>query len=981
MTIDELEKYLRFQLSELRAQNKHHEFEHLTRQFARLRICENILPATGPVGAGGDRGRDFETYRTYLGSSPIATSTFLGLAKDKKLIFACSLQQNIAPKIKSDITTICLGSQASIAIYYFCEADLPIGKRQELQEWCNATHQTELEIFDGQALAEQLTDMDVFWIAEEYLGVPSEFYPRSISTDSDYEKYKERWLAQDHLPTSYSDFSQVKYGLRRATFNREAKPDLTKWLRKMENFLRSNESDPLYRLSIYEICVASLRGLNNLTSKLPLIEEYFSSIEKLTDIPSLRDAGTLLSYCSTASKLGHFDIEKEILAKWSHSLIARVENSIEESSGPGARCSLYQVRSVLATLPLKKRITPEPVLKDVFFWWFRLIEEVDKAPLFPLEDFADVLTKMTKFLGEDERFLKITQKTDELLAKRSSGYVAAEKCRDRAMAYHEGGLYLQAIKQLHRAKIQWFSAETLRGSLLAMLVLCDCYQRLGLIYPAKYYAAAVVFIAHQQDREAIRALLPRAMFMFADCCYQGGEWMNFGCIARWALSAHAMYSQDPLVLDEHPNLQRTFAHTAIVRTLLKRFDKALGKRFDEILGNWPIDAETRMEIESLTDSPGQWASAPIEEICRLAQTDLAGRLFSDVGERRNIQWKALGISWTVEFDNDRATSSVSEELVSTLQIILADLAMADLLLLPTKVLITTHISNGEEFEVDEVPSNTVAAWRVGFPRKWIRSLNALDHVRESILALAVTVLGTCSTLESDRFLSEVKSIFAEGLTTKIFSVRPYAELYCELMPEDDFNSPLRKSLSPLFPAYAFDHEEHTQLAWDTSDGPGYKKESAKEFLKNRYEKGLRPIIKSLPRLLTDQGFRCQVKKLIDAGYLDWEILLIIANICVDDRVKNELGPMAPIEEQMRLTRKLMFSEETEADIPTSPAIFTDERIDLQKQIFLLSVAKTWGLVLHQQTPDFNALERLLDFRYHNSEDDIPHPELFGSVRS
>jgi hypothetical protein len=85
MSITELAKYIRFQLSELRAQNKHHEFEHLARQFARLRVCENILPATGPVGAGGDNGRDFETYRTYLASTPIATSTFLGSAKDKRV--------------------------------------------------------------------------------------------------------------------------------------------------------------------------------------------------------------------------------------------------------------------------------------------------------------------------------------------------------------------------------------------------------------------------------------------------------------------------------------------------------------------------------------------------------------------------------------------------------------------------------------------------------------------------------------------------------------------------------------------------------------------------------------------------------------------------------------------------------------------------------------------------------------------------------
>jgi hypothetical protein len=75
--ISELARYIRFQLSQLGTENKHHEFEHLARQFARLRICENILPATGPVSAGGDQGHDFETYKSYLSATPIATSTFL----------------------------------------------------------------------------------------------------------------------------------------------------------------------------------------------------------------------------------------------------------------------------------------------------------------------------------------------------------------------------------------------------------------------------------------------------------------------------------------------------------------------------------------------------------------------------------------------------------------------------------------------------------------------------------------------------------------------------------------------------------------------------------------------------------------------------------------------------------------------------------------------------------------------------------------
>jgi len=348
-----------------------------------------------------------------------------------------------------------------------------------------------------------------------------------------------------------------------------------------------------------------------------------------------------------------------------------------------------------------------------------------------------------------------------------------------------------------------------------------------------------------------------------------------------------------------------------------------------------------------------------------------------VSERREISWKALGINWIVEFDNNQTISSISEELVSTLQIILAYLAATDLLLLPTKVLVSTHVMDGVKLEIEEVPSNIIATWRVGFPRTWIRNLNTLDGLRKAVLALAVTVLGKCSMLTGDQFIAEIERRFADGLTAKIFSVRPYAELYAEFMPEDEFNMSVRKSLKPLLFSYPFEHEGHTQLAWNQTDGSGYSKEQAEEFLKNRYEKAIRPIRRSLPRLLKDQAFLGQIKKLRESGYLDWEILLIVANICVADRVQSLLPPTAPLHEQERVMKELMFREEAESDKQISPSIFTEERVTLQRKIFLASVAGTWGLVLQQQTPDFEALDKLLDARYHNSDDDIPHPEFFS----
>jgi hypothetical protein len=125
----QLKGYVRFQLSQLSARNAYHEFENLAFEVARVRVVPNLLPATGPVQAGGDQGRDFESYRTYLAGSTIGTSGFVTKASDEIVVGACSLQKNIFEKIKSDLETIFRSEARPRHVAYFCEADLPVARR------------------------------------------------------------------------------------------------------------------------------------------------------------------------------------------------------------------------------------------------------------------------------------------------------------------------------------------------------------------------------------------------------------------------------------------------------------------------------------------------------------------------------------------------------------------------------------------------------------------------------------------------------------------------------------------------------------------------------------------------------------------------------------------------------------------------------------------------------------------------------------
>lgn len=113
-----LADYIRFQLAGLNSKNKHHLFEDLCHQFARLGISPNFLPATGPVSAGGDQGRDSETFISAVPSS-IAVGTPWSFSDGRLAVLACSLEKKIKGKIESDVRKICENGLRPKSIYFF----------------------------------------------------------------------------------------------------------------------------------------------------------------------------------------------------------------------------------------------------------------------------------------------------------------------------------------------------------------------------------------------------------------------------------------------------------------------------------------------------------------------------------------------------------------------------------------------------------------------------------------------------------------------------------------------------------------------------------------------------------------------------------------------------------------------------------------------------------------------------------------------
>ena len=159
----QVESQVRFALSQLPAQNAHHVFEQMCRHLTKQFICSNVLPATGPVSAGGDQGRDFETFRTYLRDELGPTGAFLGLVSEGTVAFICTTQANNVPgKLRRDIETVCSSGHPVHEIRAFTLASVPVAARHALEDQTQEAHNVGLVFHDAESIADLLARPESF---------------------------------------------------------------------------------------------------------------------------------------------------------------------------------------------------------------------------------------------------------------------------------------------------------------------------------------------------------------------------------------------------------------------------------------------------------------------------------------------------------------------------------------------------------------------------------------------------------------------------------------------------------------------------------------------------------------------------------------------------------------------------------------------------------------------------------------------------
>ena len=171
--------------------------------------------------------------------------------------------------------------------------------------------------------------------------------------------------------------------------------------------------------------------------------------------------------------------------------------------------------------------------------------------------------------------------------------------------------------------------------------------------------------------------------------------------------------------------------------------------------------------------------------------------------------------------------------------------------------------------------------------------------------------------------------------------------------------------------------EHKSMAWFEGPGPGYSKSSSAEHIRNRYQNVSASIKFTLSRLSACAAFLDIVRNLRREGWLDWHMLVSIANITSNYRALQLETPVSDALQKLKESvSDAMVRQESENTTPVPMSEYTEKSMRRALKLSQVATLRTLRLECHQQTPDFEAIDDFLRARFNYWTDDVEHEDPF-----
>ncbi len=818
-----MDKIIEYFIETLNRDNGGSVFEKIASSLVESEICSNIIPATGPFG-GGDHGIDLETHNSFLVESSkqfrLYTSQPASHVKEK-IIFAFSIDKNWKSKLNKDTAKIIEKYKLKPDSVFFITNQFIKNKLRESfkEELRKKYPNIEFEILDGRWISNLLTTKH-YSLACRFLNLPEIIDPRVEELYQRVYSFREGGMTDKESITVKDLLSKVAYRSTYEGIIDQRVIDLIiiadiqcKYSKFIEDGIKNYEEalteidnvEDCYLVSrlYYSLFVAyqKIRSYNKIGEK---IESYSKYIFDNDITEHFKHIFTWLFYLMPhQSEINMVDLIafaerafKEVSTKKAEQKPKHIKAALREAIVYGTHLLIFTGRNQGNIIEL----------------WRKHIESVKSIPLYPIQTMSSIVSALSiTYEGTDE-YEELYTLIEEIMLKRNQRLDAAQFRKDRAVNLYNVGKYEDVIHHLLIVKIEWYSEETIRGSMLSSFMLHDCYKKLGLRYAAIEELYTVAHFTNSDNKILMNNvdLFIRSLTDIYFRYLELGMWGSSTIIGKLALLAINKYQPD-FEFDAGETFLETFEHNFLLSCVSEYItQKNLWNKSYKLLQ--PLQLPTLSAtyemffIESDEEFEKNWdgTKEDYESAKEFRGSLLAGahkildsnkdKIFDSIDESQRQQSRSFiykNIEIFVNFTNTYQAKMISEYILSFLQTILLELfRIASFVWIEKKIVINIVDENVNTFELREKENNEYLEYDLGIRCDSLCKVfkYPFDHVNQLERTLFSSILLHC-TIDKKEFVEEVldqlgKSGFLGVLSSKL----PYSVPFQIYFSEDDYKA-------------------------------------------------------------------------------------------------------------------------------------------------------------------------------------------------
>jgi len=808
MNPHKIAQYIKFRLCNLGSENKHHDFEWVCYYVAKNRLYENLMPATGPVTAGGDGGQDFETYNTHIARQPFDRIGDARVIAAEHVAFACTLQKDgIKGKLERDLSTILRSAAETREVYYFLAQDLAVGMRNKYKASLQSTHGVPVQIFDASKIADWLAEPALFWIAEEFLSVGSEFSPPppAMADAAWYTATCKSLLGREGLLLSHAVFVEARQAARFAVTTEGHEAEVLKWIGFLSQFQVESVPSWVRRKAEYERLALLARLRRSYVDQESAVSGYLEAVD-VSNVNDISDSIVILTYAFTFSRQSLCSLSGTDIHNHYKALVIAIEGILDQAETPSLRCELFAMRGRIEMMN-REHSSAVDVVGAAMRWWERVFEDSDNAPLFAFKPFADELllwSERTHLFGALDPLLDRATAT---MSRFEAQMSLADMDRTRGVSAMRAQSLGRAVRFFFRAREGLFVRDSLYGSLLASMTLAECFRELGCTSAARMCALSAADLAADGGDDEVTSLIPRALLMAGFADFRQGAWMSLACHLRVALLAHAQFAVNPFDMTQHEFVDAALSQMAAAMAVTEQLDTQLFALVAEVIAGYP--APFQLDGWFQEQRPAVVGSQP-DELWRRLEAQLTSPPHSDCGPVWRTRWRALGKEWIVECAQNAQSRVLAEEFAAILQILVFELRDTEWMILAHDTRVSVAPSACVDFDMQHggaVPGDDI---RVQIPPSGLFDGANLHERQLRLVALAISVVSSAILVGEGGLNETLDSLHRDGLQRKLFFGRSYDSVYSRWHGSAAVGAEATFRVPPVFAHRSFRSEAHPE---------------------------------------------------------------------------------------------------------------------------------------------------------------------------